>query len=291
MRGLLILLLALAALLPLRAEPPDISSVAPDLTVPEMTAGAPSPGKRVRDTTPGWKQTAVYHSLYLPTDWKPGGRFPVIVEWTGNGRYTNRFGDECLGRPEDARLGYGIAAGARCIWLSLPYLNNAGTEDVITWWGNAPSYNPEPTLAYCRATVRFVCETWSGDSNRIILAGFSRGAIACNYLGLHDDQTAQLWRAFICYSHYDGVGAWPFPASDRPAALARLQRLRGRPQFICGENTNTEETRLYLKETGLLESGAFTILATGYRNHNDAWALRPGEARDRLRLWLNDVLK
>src|SRR5271156_4088279 len=114
---MLILLVSLASCWPLRADPPDISSVAPDLTVPEMTAGNPSPGKRVRATTLGWKQTGVYHSLYLPTDWKLGGRYPVIIEWTGNGNYKNRFGDECSGRPEDAKLGYGITAGVHFIWL------------------------------------------------------------------------------------------------------------------------------------------------------------------------------
>jgi len=49
------------------------------------------------------------------------------------------------GRPEDAKLGYGITAGSRCIW-ALPYLNDKGTENVTTWWGNSPNYNPSPML-------------------------------------------------------------------------------------------------------------------------------------------------
>jgi hypothetical protein len=273
-------------------ELPDISSVAPDLTVPEMTADAPAPGRRVRLTTPGWEKTEVYGTLYLPTDWKPDGHFPVIAEWAGNGDFHDAFGDVSTGRVEGSRLGYGMSEGKRCIWICLPYLNNAGTANVIKWWGNPPTFDPEPTLAYCRATVRYICEKFGGDPQRVILAGFSRGSIACGYLGLHDDETARLWRAFVCYSHYDGVLTnWPYPSADRASALARLERLKGRPQFICGENDGVAKTEQYLRETNSWDKGAFTIVGTGFRNHNDAWVLRPSEARTKLRAWLDTILK
>ena len=271
---------------------PDISTVAPDLTVPEMTLGAPAPGKRVRLTTPGWEKTEVYGALYLPVDWQPDGHFPVIVEWAGNGDFHDAFGDVSTGRVEGSRLGYGLTEGRGCIWMCVPYLNHAGTANVIKWWGDPPEYDPSPTLAYCRATVRFVCEKFGGDAQRVVLAGFSRGSIACNYLGLFDDETARLWRGLICYSHYDGVRtAWPYPGADRASAAARLARLAGRPEFICGENSNASETEHYLREAGLWEKGAFTVVSTGFRNHNDAWVLRPSEARTRFREWLREVLK
>ena len=41
-----------------------------------------------------------------------------------------------------------------------------------------------------------------------------RGAIGCNYLGLYDDEIAELWKAMIPYSHYDGVRLWGYPKSD-----------------------------------------------------------------------------
>lgn len=256
-----------------------------------MTVGEPGAGQRVRQTTPGWEQTQVYHALYLPRDWKAGGNYPVIVEWAGNGDYHNAFGDVSTGRVEDSRLGYGMMAGERCIWVCLPYLNNAGTANVIKWWGDAPNYDPEPTLKYARATVRFLTEKYGGDRARVVLAGFSRGSIACNFLGLHDDETAPLWRAFVCYSQYDGVRTWPYPGCDRPSAAERLRRLAGRPQFICGEGTNAEETERYLRESGVGGLEAVTIVGTGFRNHNDAWALRPSEPRTRLREWLTKVLR
>jgi hypothetical protein len=285
------LLCALLTTLQLAAELPDISTVAPDLVVPEMTDGAPGAGLRVRHTTADWEKTQVYGALYLPPAWKPGARLPVIVEWAGNGGYQNAFGDISTGRPEGSKLGYGLTEGKGAIWLCLPYLNGAGTANALTWWGDGPSFNPEPTLAYCRAAVREVCQKYGGDAERVVLAGFSRGAIACNYLGLHDDETSRLWRAFIAYSHYDGVRKWPAPDSDRASAAARLQRLGQRPQFICGEANNTDDTRKYLSETGWLEKGDFTIAGTGFRNHNDAWILRPSEARAQLRAWLAKVLR
>ena len=256
-----------------------------------MTAGDPAAGLRVSQTTPGWENTTVHHALYLPRDWKPGGHYPVIVEWAGNGDYHNAFGDISTGVVEGSRLGYGLTGGERCIWVCAPYLNAAGTSNVIKWWGDPPENDPEPTLRYVRATVRHICEKFGGDETRVVLAGFSRGAIAANFLGLHDDETARLWRAFVCYSQYDGVRPWPYPGSDRASALTRLRRLGGRPQFICGEASNADETGRYLRETGSMDLGAFTVVCTGFRNHNDAWILRPSACRTQLREWFDLVLK
>lgn len=272
------------------AELPDISSVPPDLTLPAVSQTAAAPGLRVPVAAPGWEATAAYHLLYLPTDWKPSAKFPVLVEWTGN-QYKSQSGDSCSGTPEGASLGFGISGGVGCIWLTPPYLDNSGKHPVSTWWGSAPEYNPQPTLAYCRTAVRDVCERFGGDPARVVLAGFSRGAIAVNYLGLHDAETAQLWRGFICYSHYDGVRRWNWSGTDTESANARLKRLAGRPQFVCGEAANAEETRLFLERSDLLGAGDFTFLCTGFRNHNDAWILRPSEARTKLREWFREVVR
>jgi hypothetical protein len=283
-----LLLLLLAMISRASAEMPDISSVPADLAVPETTQESPASGKRVRQTLPAWEHTSVYHALYLPTDWKPGANYPVIVEWTGN-RYQSPSGDTSPGTPEGAKLGYGITGGAGCLWISLPYVDQTGTRNVSTWWGTAPTYDPGPTIAYCREAVRYVCESFGGDSTRVFLAGFSRGAIACNYLGLHDDDIARLWRGFICYSHYDGVRSWPYPDSDPQSAKLRLQRLHGRPQFICAEGSGAEETRNFLSKTTALKGEALTFCSTGFKNHNDAWILRPSDARAKLREWFKKL--
>ena len=286
-------LLGLVAALPLaRAEAPDIRSVEPDLTIPKLETGQPDAGKRVKQTIPGYEQTRVYHVTYLPTDWVKGKRYPVLIEYAGN-NHRGAYGDISTGRPEGSNMGYGISGGRGFIWVCLPYLNAAGDDIALTWWGDSKTRTARPTLDYCHKTVPWICEKYGGDTDRVVLCGFSRGAIACNYLGLHDNETAKLWRAFIPYSHYDGIATWPYPASDRDSALTRLKRLAKRPQFICHEVTgsrlNLAATKKWIESTGIKAN--LTFAETGFRNHNDAWLLRTSPAREHLRAWLKRVLQ
>ncbi|RTZ69830.1 MAG: hypothetical protein DSZ35_01810 [Verrucomicrobia bacterium] len=286
-------LLGLVAALPLaRAEAPDIRSVEPDLTIPKLETGQPDAGKRVKQTIPGYEQTRVYHVTYLPTDWVKGKRYPVLIEYAGN-NHRGAYGDISTGRPEGSNMGYGISGGRGFIWVCLPYLNAAGDDIALTWWGDSKNRTARPTLDYCHKTVPWICEKYGGDTDRVVLCGFSRGAIACNYLGLHDNETAKLWRAFIPYSHYDGIATWPYPASDRDSALTRLKRLANRPQFICHEVTgsrlNLAATKKWIESTSIKAN--LTFAETGFRNHNDAWLLRTSPAREHLRAWLKRVLQ
>ena len=266
---------------------PDIRSVEPDLAVPAFMESQPRAGLRVRRTLDGFDAATIYHTLYLPADWSAHQKLPLIVEYAGNGGYRDALGDECSGRPEGCSLGYGMSGGSGFLWICLPYLDNNSSNLAITWWGDAPQYDPQPTLKYCRAAVADACNNFGADRDRVILCGFSRGAIACNYLGLYDDEMAKLWRAFVPCSHYDGVRSWPYPGSDAGSAAIRLERLKGRPQFILGEHNQTVETQGYLMP---LNQTHQTFASTGFRNHNDQWILRPSPARDQLRAWLNEVI-
>lgn len=270
----------------LHAEPaPDISTVPPDLRVPEISGGPPGAGKRVRLELFQGTPPVV---LYLPVDWVPEKKFPVIIELAGNGNFKNNYGDTSIGLPEGSKLGYGLSGGKGFVWACLPFLNDAGNEVAITWWGDPPSHRPDSTVAFIKRAVPALCERFSGDPGRVILCGFSRGAIAANAIGLHDDGIAALWRGFVCYSHYDGVSTrWPFAGADAASARQRLARLNGRPQLICSESP-LGGTRRHLESTGI--TGDFTFLETGFRNHNDAWLLRPSAARDTAREWLAKVI-
>ena len=271
-----------------RADRPDITTIPADLVIPAVTSVAPAPGKRVFYRLPGDPATAPEMVLYLPTDWSPDKPFPVIVEYAGNGNYKNAYGDVSTGRPEGSQLGYGLSGGVGAIWVCLPFLNEQGDGLAITWWGSPPDRRPESTVAFAKRAVPEICARFSGDPERVILCGFSRGALACNAIGLHDDEIAALWRGFFCYSHYDGVlQHWPYAGADRASALTRLRRLAGRPQFICQENS-VQATRQYLESTKV--KGDFTFRETGFRNHNDGWLLRPSPAREAAREWLGRVL-
>ncbi len=285
-------LLALFNLVPLvgstaRAGSPDMSTIAPDLIIPPVTSEEPVPGKRVFFRLPGDAVTVPEMVLYLPTDWTPEKRYPVIVEFAGNGNYKNAYGDVSTGRPEGSQLGYGLSGGVGAIWVCLPFLNDSGDGLALSWWGDAPQHRPDATVAFVKRAVPEICQLFSGDPGAVIFCGFSRGALACNAIGLFDDEIAKLWRGFFCYSHYDGVREqWPYAGSDRESAMSRLLRLEGRPQFICQEKS-VDPTRQYLQATGV--AGDFTFSETGFRNHNDGWILRPSPARDAARDWLQRI--
>lgn len=46
------------------------------------------------------------------------------------------------------------------------------------------AYNITPTLDYAKKTVALVLEQWGGDAERVVITGWSRGAIATHMIGL-----------------------------------------------------------------------------------------------------------
>lgn len=275
-----------------RPETPDIRDIKADLIVPKLDPSPLKAGKRIKQVLPGYEQTGVYHVTYLPNDWQKDKKYPLLVEYGGN-KYNGSYGDINTGRPEGSSMGYGISAGQGFIWVCLPYLNASGDQISLTWWGDRKNRTSKPTIDYCLKAIPWLCKKYGGDPNQVILCGFSRGAIACNYIGLQNDQIAKLWRAFIIYSHYDGIAPWPYPNSERTAALSRLKRLGLRRQFICHEitdsNLNLAATKNWLKST--LKAKQLTFAETGFRNHNDQWLLRPSVTRTKMRKWLKKEIQ
>jgi hypothetical protein len=263
----------------------EISRVPMDLHTPLLiTNAAPAPGLRVKVTNPEYAGTEVYHALYLPADWVPGKKYPVIVEYAGNGPFIDKYGDASSGAVESSNLGFGISGGNGFIWVCMPLVSSNHLKNELAWWGDI-----EASVDYCKTTVSNICRDFGGDSSKVFLAGFSRGAIACNYIGLHDGSIAALWRGFICHSHYDGVTeTWPYPEADRVSAAVRLTRLGTRPQFISQENS-TAGTKGYLDTT--YPTGDFTFQPISFRNHQDTWVLRDIPERAAVRLWINQILR
>lgn len=269
------------------AEPPNLHTIPSDLTIPELSDGPPAAGKRIKQTNPGYEGWDLHHTLYLPTDWKPlaahNEKYPVIVEYPGNGGFKNALGDVCTGKPEDCKLGYGLSGGNGCIWVCLPFVNPLEKKHALNWWGDA-----DATAAYCVQTVKRVCDEYGGDPAAVVLTGFSRGAIACNYIGLRNDEIAKLWCAMLPHSHYDGVRKWPHADSDAASAANRLQRLGNRPQFISHEQ-NIDATRDFLRQHA--PQGDFTFVALPYPNHSDEWVLKDIPERALVRAWIARVIE
>lgn len=226
-----------------------------DLEKMPISEGEATPGKRVRQYNQIYSNSNIFHLLYLPTDWKKGKKYPVIVEYPGNGREI------------EGHLGYGISAGKGVIWASMPFVDKKNMKNAKKWWGDVNS-----TIEYCKTTVARICEDYGGDASKVFLVGHSRGSMAVNYIGLHNDEIASLWKGFVCNSHYDAaVPNWA--TLKRKDARDRLMRLKGRPQFISHEKTKEDavsslsNTRDYLKET--LPNGNFTFQELSFENHTD----------------------
>jgi hypothetical protein len=264
------------------AQIENLHDLPSDLTIPSLIDGPPSAGKRVKLTLPEYAGWDLFHTVYLPTDWSPDRRFPIIFEYPGNGGYQNALGDKCTGLVEDCRLGYGLSGGRGFIWVCLPFVNTQERKHQLNWWGDA-----DETARYCQRAVEQMCRDFGGDRSVLILTGFSRGAIACSYIGLRNDEIAGLWLALLPHSHYDGVRKWPYADSDEASALVRLQRLKSRPQFLTHEKS-IDATRTFLVEHQLAERAEFVSLP--FPNHSDAWVLKDLPERKRVREWLQKVL-
>ncbi len=259
----------------------DDAKTEKDLVTPVMTDDTPAAGRRVRQVAPEYRGTEVYHALYLPTDWKPGGKYPVLVEYTGN-----KF-PACgsTGEVKDANLGYGLSGGKGFIWVSMPYVAKGRKKNTVTWWGDR-----QATIDYCKTNVPRICKQFGGDPESVFICGFSRGAIGASYIGLADDEIAGLWKGLITHDHFDGDRKWGYPDSDRKSALKRLARLKGRPALVCGIGND------FLREHPKL--GAFTFLRPPVAKlftipegkvihpHTDRWMHRTSQWRDQARQWL-----
>jgi predicted esterase len=247
-----------------------MSAVLPRLQ--SRSDGAPAPGCRVRETAPEYAGTAVHHLLYLPTNWRPERRFPVIVEYAGNESPEHH----CTGLIEDCRLGFGQTGGEDFIWLVLPFVSADGQTNQTQWWGDR-----ERTIAYALVNVPRICARYGGDPQAIFLTGFSRGAIAVGYIGLANDAIAGLWRGFLPHSHHDG-GSFTGAGAEE-----RLARVAGRPSFITyGEFDDGRGNSLigaaYLRQRGFPVE---TRELPGH-GHTDRWLDSDSPTRREIREWL-----
>ena len=269
-----------------------------DLALPPLTDQGPQPGKRATVIAPEYAGTKVHHLIALPDDWTPdwkarGKSWPVIAEYTGN--YFPTSGS--TGEVEGAGLGFGVTRG-KAIWVVLPYVAKDHQKNEITWWGDI-----DATVGYAKTNLPRICAEFGGDSKKVVLCGFSRGAIGVSFLGLHDDEVAKLWCGLWAHDHFDGMlewkgHAWGSPlARYREEASVRLRRLGGRPLLVCQAGA---ETRRFID--ALAPSGV-TYLTVDMRTHfgtfpndlvkhphNDRWPLRDGPATAAARAWFDRII-
>lgn len=259
----------------------------------------------MRQTEPSYAAAGseMFHALYLPSDWASTRQWPILVEYAGNGPFDDPYGDYSPGTPEGSNLGYGLTAGQGAIWISMPFGNLNGSANQGWWWGCPPNcgvchcygyFNATPTLDYTQRTIQYVAQQYSGNLSVVVLLGFSRGAIAVNYMGYSNDAIAATWKGSIAYAHYLGRPSdtvFPYPCNTSACgevALARVAASRA-PQYIVEELDNARNlTQVWVNSTGIQIDA--TYASTGFCNHNDAWVLRPSRGRDAMRAWYAQLL-
>jgi predicted esterase len=245
------------------------------LEVPAVEDGAPAPGRRVgHHLVPSGAgiETPPAALLYLPSDWQPGGIHPVVVEYPGNIFFT--AGCYSTGRPEQCVMGYGMTRGRGAIWISLPFVDAAG-HVAENGWGD-----PDATADFCVRAVEDVCERFGGDRDRLVLTGFSRGAIACGFIGLRNDRIAALWMGLHCCQHYDGDG-WNGATLD--GALERAGRFRGTSVF------HTDNSADAVKPITEALGVPTTFVSSGLGAHSCAMFLDDRESTKRVRTWFENL--
>jgi hypothetical protein len=205
--------------------PYDVRTIPEDISLPIEFSDTPGPGKVVMEQIanpkvfpsgrPASPNALQGHAVYLPTNWGPGKKHPVVFEYLGN----------TVGVQSLKGIGYGLTGGRDFIWVILPIVSEfpATQPDVTVNWGTDVAL--ANTVEYAKQAVREVCDNWGGDPANCVLVGNSRGGIACNLIGLYDDEIASLWRAMVPSAHYLSDG-WTSPAPRSRSAGPTIEQSR-----------------------------------------------------------------
>ncbi|WP_299547738.1 hypothetical protein [Seonamhaeicola sp.] len=246
------------------------------LDVPEMTHTEPKGGHRVHYQLQNDPNSQLYSVLYLPNHWKKDSetKYPVIVEYPGNIFYVRNC--YSTGRPEHCVIGYGMSKGDNAIWISMPFVNYKTGTIAENGWGN-----PNDTADYTVKTVNEIIEKFHGDRENMVVTGFSRGAIACGFIGLRNDTIAGLWKGMHTCQHYDGDG---WGGADKQGAIERLQRLGNIKVFQTDNSTPELKELLSSVDTGVI------YMNSGLKAHACDMFLDDRPSTMALRKWFNDLI-
>ncbi len=239
------------------------------IDVPAVEDAAPAPGKRVRHRLPGDEKSGIYSVLNLPEDWQRGRKYPVIVEYPGN----IMFATVCYspGLPDQCVIGYGITKGKGAICLGMPFVDRATGKIAENAWGNA-----DDTAEYVLRMVAEVCAKFGGDRENIVLTGFSRGAIACGYIGLRNEKIAALWKGFHACQHSDGAN---WNGATMAGAIERAARFKGQAVFQTDNPQDKFQPVMDAMKTKV------TWAQSGLHFHSTAMFLDDRPSTQQLREW------
>lgn len=241
--------------------------------VPPITEeGTPMAGKRVRIYLEHFPKA--YYVLFLPYNFNTIGKWPVIVESP-----PNLWGSE-TGLPDDVFLGYGITQGMDYIWVCVPFINEEG-EILKAYWGS----NPLSTVNLWLEVLADLNKRFPVDNDKIILSGFSRGAVSTVYIGNYNDTIGSKWAAYFAHSHFDGCCQILLGNSKE-----RLNRIGGRKILISAGEIDYAKNCSYNAYKKLVSIGSrATYIEIPNADHTPHWALEESESTEKAQHWLNTL--
>ncbi|AQQ72497.1 hypothetical protein SMSP2_02883 [Limihaloglobus sulfuriphilus] len=268
---------------------PDTKEYRQFLHLPPMVNKKPAAGCNVKYQFEEFSGTGVYHSVFLPSNWQPGGKYPVIMDIPGN-PFEHYWGDISSGRPESSPIGYGVSNG-KAICIGLPCISPDGNSHVRALG------DVKQTVAYMKKVAVWVSREMGGDPARMILTGYSRGGQGTAFLGRYDDEIADIWLGWL---HYDGfdmplephvhMRKYSYNVTEDDYRvdgniIKRFARIKGRSTFIVNSGyVNLFEA--YNKKYGF----PCEHVLTGSRNHNPDWSLMETETLKQARQWYSRTL-
>jgi hypothetical protein len=245
------------------------------LELPPIEPGPPVAGRRVRYQLPEDIGTGISCLVYLPRDRELGRRYPLIVEYPGNIFFTP--GCYSTGLPDQCAIGYGMTGGEGAIWVSLPFIDRAAGTIAENGWGD-----PDDTADYAMRVVEHVCTSFGGDRSNVVLTGFSRGAIACGFIGLRNDRIASLWKAFHLCQHFDGDG---WGGASLSGAIERARRFQGVAVF------HTDNGEPQVRQVTEALNVPTTFVSSGLGAHATTMFLDDRRSTQALRRWFTDLVR
>jgi hypothetical protein len=235
--------------------------------VPAVVEGAPEPGIRVRVYLEAYPHA--YYVLYLPYNFDDKLAHPLIFESPANPTRLDPWG-----YPEETVLGFGLSEGYDFIWVSVPFVDEGG-HMIKFVWGNSP----ETTVNFWLAVLNDLDKRFTIDKK--IIAGFSRGAVSCSYIGNFNEEISNKWDGYFAHAHFDGCCQ-----TVKGDVQERIERIKQKKVLL---SAGCDDIALKCTEMSyerlITNNIPVTILKIPNTGHHPYWILEQNNEAEQARKW------
>jgi len=232
---------------------------------PPIEVGYPEPGKRITVFIDDYPEAP--YVLFLPYNYHEGRKLPVIME------------SLCIFlTTEDAVLGYGLSKGMNCIWVTVPYVDDEGK---LSSWNY-----PECTVKYWLAVLEDLNNKFAIDNSKIVIAGFSLGAMTTSYIGNWNNEISSKWSGYFAYAHFDDCCF-----QQQGNFNERILRIKDRKVFLVAGGKDSARRCSIKSYYKLIQKGILVdYMEVPDAIHCPYWILEDSKYTENARQWLNSII-